>query len=42
MQYGVGVKCAGITPDQGRMTEFNLTTNQFLDKLDSNLQRAMG
>src|ERR1700733_9979192 len=23
-QYGVGVKCAGITPDQGRMTEFNL------------------
>jgi isocitrate dehydrogenase len=23
-EYGVGVKCAGITPDQGRMTEFNL------------------
>src|ERR1700738_240114 len=23
-QYGVGVKCAGITPDRGRMTEFNL------------------
>src|ERR1700683_73239 len=23
-EYGVGVKCAGITPDQGRMTEFHL------------------
>ena len=23
-QHGVGVKCAGITPDKGRMTEFNL------------------
>jgi len=22
VQYGVGVKCAGITPDQGRMAEF--------------------
>lgn len=101
MQYCVGVKCAGIIPDQGRMTEFNLTrsprsspgpaaspiaavrqyarcrqirrglekvcidtveagdmtrdlailiradrpwltTDQFLDKLDANLQRAIG
>ena len=24
VRYGVGVKCAGITPDQGRLTEFNL------------------
>jgi isocitrate dehydrogenase len=23
-RHGVGVKCAGITPDKGRMTEFNL------------------
>src|SRR6266566_4216479 len=23
-QYGVGVKCAGITPDRGRMDEFHL------------------
>ncbi len=23
-QYGVGVKCATITPDEGRVTEFNL------------------
>ena len=23
-QYGVGIKCAGITPDEGRVTEFNL------------------
>ena len=24
VQYGVGVKCAGITPDKGRMDEFHL------------------
>ena len=23
-QYGVGIKCAGITPDEGRVKEFNL------------------
>ena len=85
-QYGIGVKCAGITPDARRIDEFKLkrmypspngtlrnriggtifrepiveasdmprdlailiradhpwlTTNQFLDKLDTNLQKAM-
>ncbi len=24
LQYGVGIKCATITPDEGRVTEFNL------------------
>ena len=40
-QYGGGVKYAGIIPDRGRMDEFHLTTNQLLDKLDTNLQRTM-
>jgi isocitrate dehydrogenase len=70
-RVGVGVKCAGITPDKGRMDEFHLkrmyrshqhrrggdvrrdlailiradhpclTTDQFLDKLETNLHKAM-
>jgi hypothetical protein len=30
-----------ITSDRGRMDGFHLTTNQLLDKLDTNLQRTM-
>lgn len=49
----LGSNVPGFTPDEGRIDEFHLkrliradhpwlTTNQFLDKLDTNLQKAMG
>ena len=32
--YGVGVKCATITPDDNRMSEFNLKKNVEISKWD--------
>src|ERR1700756_5324387 len=31
-QYGVGIKCATITPDEARVKEFNLKTDVKIEK----------